>query len=235
MNALSIFEKITGLRRKREEQSDQQYSDIVASLVAGTEPDPEEVERILSDAGKSVDKLKADVQKGQERMAMHAMANALPKLQKDRKQILKDIDKLDAEFEKLEDQHDESRRPLVHQLKQCDEAIRDAEKAKSQLVETCEDPVLLAEMEHLQSEIRQLIDADRDLFSKANFLEDKAETERLRADREISISDRDHKFEQSESYLEQAKSCRKRIDENKKLREKLEQQRDDLEKRMREV
>ena len=235
MSALSIFEKVTGLQRKREERQDKQYSDIVRSLVMGKEPDPEEVERILLDAGKSVEQLKADVHKGQERMAMHAMANALPKLQKDRKQILKDIDKLDAEFEKLEDQHDDARRPLVHQLKQCDEAIRDAEKAKSQLVETCEDPVLIGEIEHLQSEISQLTDADRDLFSKANFLEDRAETERLRADREISISDRDHKFEQSESYREQAKSCRKRIEENKQLREKLERQRDDVEKRMREV
>ena len=83
------FRKDHGLQRKREEQSDQQYSDIVASLVAGTQPDPEEVERILSEAGISVSEFQDDVEKGRERMMMHALANSLPNIQVDRAEIAK--------------------------------------------------------------------------------------------------------------------------------------------------
>jgi len=151
MNAMSFFEKISGLQRKREERQDEEYSDIVRSLAMGKEPDPEEVDRILSEAGITVSEFQADVEKGHERMAMHALANSLPNLQANRNEIAKQIKAVDTEFAKAEKAHDDARLPLEDRLRECDEAIRQATRAREDLVVTCEDPCLLGEMKPVES------------------------------------------------------------------------------------
>jgi hypothetical protein len=234
MNAMSFFEKISGLQRKREEQQDRQYSDVVSAIAMGTEPDPEEVDRILSDADKTLDELKADVAKAKERISLQALDNSLPTLTANREKIAKQIQALDSDFEKAERAHDEARLPLENRLRECDEAIREANMARSQLVATCEDSALLREQEHVDSEMRRLAQLNRDLLGQAVYYEDKADTERNRADREIGEGDRNHRIEQAKAYLKEAKKIRERIKANEKLSGKLERQRDGVQQRMRE-
>ena len=198
----------------------------------GTEPVPEEVDRILSEAGKSLDELKADVEKAKERIALQALANSLPTLNANRDEIAKQLNALDAEFEKAEQAHDEARLPLENRLRECDETIRQANKARNQLVVTCEDPALLREKEHVDSEMLRLAQLNRDLLSQAVYYEDKADTERNRADREIGEGDRNHRIEQAEAYFKEARKIRERIKANEKTSMKIEKQREETEGRM---
>lgn len=233
MNATSFFEKITGLQRKREERQDQQYSDIVRSLVKGTDPDPEEVERILSEAEITVAEFQDDVEKGRERMIMHTLANSLPGFQANRDEIAKQIKSLDAEFAKAEKAHDDARFPLEKQLRECDEAINQATRAREDLVATCDDPVLLGEMEHVESELGRLSEANRDLLSKAAYFENKADSERNMADKETG-GERSQRLAKAKEYSEEAKAVRKRMKANDELSEGLGLQRSEIEERMRE-
>ncbi len=230
-----FFEKVTGLRRQREEQQTQQYADIITAIAFGTEPDPEEVERILSQAGKSVNDLKADVDKAGQRMALRALAESLPTLQAGRDELVQQIRKLDADFAKAEEEHDEARFPIEDRLRQCDQAIREATRAREDLVATCEDPALLAELEQVESELERLTEQNRDLLSQAAYIEDKADTERARAEKEVTDGDRGHRIGQAKTWTDQAKMIRKRIKSNDQRREALELRRSEIEQRMREA
>jgi hypothetical protein len=230
---MSFFEKISGLQRKREQRQDQQYSEIVRSLVLGKEPDPEEVDRILSEVGITVAEFQADVEKGHERMAMHALANSLPNLQANRDEIAKQINAVDTEFAKAEKAHDDARLPLEDRLRECDEAIRQATRAREDLVVTCEDPVLLGEMKHVESELERLREVNRDLLSKAAYFENKADTERNMADKETG-EEKNERIAKAKEFSEEAKAVRKRMKANDKLSEGLELQRSEIEQRMRE-
>lgn len=234
MNAMSFFEKISGLQRKREQRQDQQYSDVVRSLVMGKEPDPEEVDRILSEAGIMVAELQEDVEKGRERMVMHTLANSLPGFQANRDEIAKQIKAIDTEFAKAEKAHNDARLPLENQLRECDDAIRQATRAREDLVVTCEDPVLLGEIEHVESEMERLAETNRDLLSKAAYFENKADTERNMADKETG-EEKSGRLANAKEYSEEAKAVRKRMKANDKLSEGLELQRSEIEERMREV
>lgn len=233
MNAMSFFEKISGLQRKREQKQDQQYTDIVRSLVMGKEPDPEEVDRILSEAGITVSQFQADVEKGRERMMMQALANSLPNLQANRDEIAKQIKAVDTEIAKAEKVHDDARLPLEDRLRECDEAIKQATRAREDLVVTCEHPVLLGEMKHVESELERLREANRDLLSKAAYCEDRADSERNMADRETG-DEKSERLTKAKEYSEEAKAVRRRMKANDKLSEGLELQRSEIEERMRE-
>lgn len=234
MNAMSFFEKISGLQRKREQKQDQQYSDVVRSLVMGKEPDPEEVDRILSEAGITVSQFQADVEKGRERMTMHALANSLPNLQANRDEIAKQIKAVDTEFAKAEKAHDDARLPLEDRLRECDEAIKQATRAREDLVVTCEDPVLLGEMEHVESELERLREVNRDLLSKAAYFENLADTERNMADKETG-EEKSERLANAKEFSEEAKAVRKRMKANDKLSEGLQLKRSEIEERMRAV
>ncbi len=199
MSASSFVEKITGLQLKRDQQTNRQYAEIVAAITMGKEPDAQEVDRVLAEADKSVDDLKADVEKSQQRIMLHAHANSLPTFLQEREEIQNRLRQIDAEFAKAEKHHQESRYPLETRLRQCDEAIREATSAREELVTTCDDETLLAEMDHVESEIERVSELNRDLLSKATYFEDKADTESMLAEREISTGDRDHRREKSKS------------------------------------
>ena len=235
MSVSSFFDKITGLQRKRERQQVDQYSDVVAAVAVGTEPEPEEVDRILARANKSVDDLKADVQRYRNRMAMRALAEALPRYQQERDEIKRKLDQLDRDFEEAERLYEEQRFPLESQLGEANEAIRTATNAREELVTTCEDPSLLAEMERIESEIERLGESNRDLLSQAAYFEDKADTEAMLAEREVNTGDREHRREKLTSHSKQAESLRRRIAANEKSRADLLRKREQVEQRMREA
>lgn len=83
MSVTTFFDKISGLQRKRERQKSERYADIVAAIAAGTEPEAEVVDEVLDGADKSVDDLKVDVERRRNRLALKALAESLPRFEKE--------------------------------------------------------------------------------------------------------------------------------------------------------
>jgi hypothetical protein len=149
-----------------------------------------------------------------------------------REEIAKQIQALDDQFEKAEREHDKARFPLEDRLHECNEAIRQASRARRDLLTTCDDPGLNSELEHVESEIKQLADTNRDLLSKATHFEDRADCDRDTADRETG-GERHQRFAKAKELAEEAKAVRKRIKANEKLTQELQRHRTQIEEQMR--
>jgi len=123
---------------------------------------------------------------------------------------------------------------MEDRLRECDEAIKQATRAREDRVVTCDDPVLLGEMEHVESELESLREVNRDLLSKAAYFENKADTERNMADKQTG-GEKSERLANAKEDSEEAKAVRKRMKANDKLSEGLESQCSEIEERMREV
>ena len=142
MNAMSFFEKISGLQRKREQNRPAVLGNCpIAGLGQGARSGGGRSDSLGSrQVGRGTE---IDFEKGQERMAMHAMANSLPKLQKDRKQILKDIDRTPSRGPG--NRHQRSRPQIersesyLEQAKSCRKPIEENRKLREKLVRQRED------------------------------------------------------------------------------------------------
>jgi len=123
---------------------------------------------------------------------------------------------------------------MEDRLRECDEAIKQATRAREDRGVTCDDPVLLGEMEHVESELESLREVNRDLLSKAAYFENKADTERNMADKQTG-GEKSERLANAKEDSEEAKAVRKRMKANDKLSEGLESQCSEIEERMREV
>jgi hypothetical protein len=81
MSLTSLFEKIAGKQKQREKARVNDFRALVRSIGTGQEPDADQVERVLSDAGRSLDDLRAAVELYQKRFGMRTLVNSLPKLE----------------------------------------------------------------------------------------------------------------------------------------------------------
>ncbi|MCO6454785.1 MAG: hypothetical protein J5I93_05745 [Pirellulaceae bacterium] len=58
MSVTAFFEKLVGLQQQKTQTATTSYRELVAGIATGEEPNPAEVERLLSETGKSVDDLR---------------------------------------------------------------------------------------------------------------------------------------------------------------------------------
>jgi hypothetical protein len=67
MSLTSLFEKIAGKQKQRAKARVNDFRALVRSIGTGQEPDADQVERVLSDAGRSLDDLRDAVERYQPR------------------------------------------------------------------------------------------------------------------------------------------------------------------------
>jgi len=79
----------------------------------------------------------------------------------------------------------------------------------------------------------RLMDASKELATKAVYIDNQADGERRRADRELTEADRDHRREQAAVFQKQAESIRQRINAGEKAQVEAAKRRDEIEERMR--
>ncbi len=99
--AQSLSSEIQHLRQQQIEESEAAYHGLVASLTAGETVDPADALGVLEVVGKSEAELEADVARLEERNALKASLAELPRLKKERQQIISQMDKVNGELEKL--------------------------------------------------------------------------------------------------------------------------------------
>ncbi|RMF20525.1 MAG: hypothetical protein D6760_11390, partial [Deltaproteobacteria bacterium] len=185
MTATSFFEKFIGHQRKRTESAVAGYRELVPAIATGKEPAPADVERLLAEAGKSLDDLRRDVEHYQRRMALKAAVASMPKLEDQRRQLDEQIAAADRLLEEAEKQHEETTEPLYARRREVDAAIADASRALSELVHSCQDPDLRRELEECEAELRQLDEQHHQLENQAHRMKRKAEEEHQNAEHQM--------------------------------------------------
>ena len=133
MSTQSFFDRLVGRKRDREKTALTSYQQLIESIVNETEPDPDEVERLLAESNKSIDELRRDVQRCQHRMELKAVVASLPELDRESADVHKRIATADQELQIAERKHDEATGPLYTRLEEIKQARSDASRARQEL------------------------------------------------------------------------------------------------------
>ena len=147
---MDLFEKLAAKQQRREKASIDAFRDLVRIIAAGQEPAVDQEERVLSDAGRSLDDLRTAVELYQKRVGMRTPLDSLPKMEAERKEIERRLSEADEALAAAERQHAEVTGPLRGRLEQLQLATREAERCRQQLVETCPDEELRQRLADLQ-------------------------------------------------------------------------------------
>jgi hypothetical protein len=235
MSVTAFFERFMGLQQQKVQATVASYRELVAGIATGEEPNPAEVERLLSCAGKSADDLRLDVERYQHRMALKAMVDSLPKLEAERREIDEPIVAADRVLEAAEKQHDETTAPLYASRRELDLAIADASRASTELMQSCDDADLRRELDELNTEARRLDEQYRNQTDRATYMEEKARSENQRAERELTLGDTEARREVAERYGKEADSARRNVKRLEKAQADLAKRREQIEQRMRQA
>lgn len=157
MSVTAFFEKFIGLHQQRAQEKVDTYRELVAGIATGDEPNPVEVERLLADAGKSLDDLRLDVEY-QRRMALRATVAEMPALEAERRSIDDEIAAADQILEAAEQQHEQTTEPLYARRREINQALAEGSTAQGELVRTCGDPDVIRDMADLEAEARRGVD-----------------------------------------------------------------------------
>ena len=235
MGTQTFFEKLVGRKRQRDQAVLSNYKQLVEAIANETEPDADEVERLLDESGKTVDDLQADCIKLSRRMRLKASLDRRPNLEAERARLDEQIAAADRLLEEAEARHDEVTRPLYDQRREIDEALREASKAESDLVRECENVELKRELDEVNVELSRLSNDRRELLDQASHLEKLAAAKHARAERQLDVKLAGQYREKAEALEKDAKDRRRRLKLVEKSHDDLEKRREKLENQMREV
>lgn len=202
MSLTTLIDKIMGKQQEREKARTADFQTIVRQIVTGKEPDPDRVDAVLADAGKSLDDLREAVERLQARRRLREQLDQLPKLAAERQQVEKEIEAADNALTDAEQKHAEMTAPLHARLVQVREGSWAAESAKTQLVQTCTDPALLAQMRDVESQLTQARKEVSDLRNTISDYRDRARNEHAAAEQAQRIV---HGEQQVQEHQERAK------------------------------
>ena len=224
MNLTSLFEKIAGKQKQRDKARVNDFRALVRSIGTGQEPDADQVERVLSDAGKSLDDLRAAVELYQKRFAMRTLVNSLPKLEAKRKEVERQLTKADEALEAAEQHHTETTTPLHGRLEMLRQAMQEAERSRQQLVETCPDEELRQRLADLQRRYDEAHDRSFKLRQVINDCRTWAKSDRAEAANTSSSHKEQELRERAEHRDAKAAECEQELAEVLKQLASLEKQ-----------
>jgi hypothetical protein len=235
MSTQTFFDKLVGRKREREQAVLSSYKQLVEAITNETEPDPDEVERLLAESGKTLDDLQADCAKLSRRIRLKASLDRRPTLEEERAKLDEQIAAADRVLEEAEANHDEVTRPLYARRQGIDDALREASKAESDLVRECENEDLKRELNDINAELLRLSNDHRELLDQASQLDQLAAAEHARAERQLDVNLAKQYRDKAEVLEKDAKDRRRQAKRVEKRRDDLEKRREELENQMREV
>lgn len=202
MSLSTLIERIAGKQQEREQARAADFRGIVQQIAAGKEPDADRVDAVLREAGKTLDDLREAVERLQARRRLREQLDGLPKLAAERREIEKQIAAADNTLADAEQKHAEVTAPLHARLVQVREASWAAESAKTQLVQTCTDPALVAQKRDVELQLTQARKEVSDLRNAISDYRDRARNEHGLAEQAQRIV---HGEQQVQEHQERAK------------------------------
>jgi hypothetical protein len=143
MNLTSLFDKIAGRQRQREQARIDDFRGLVRAIAEGQEPDTDRVDAVLHDAGKTLDDLRSAVELRQKRMAMKAQLDTVPQREAEKAEIEKKIAKATEILNAAEAKYAETTNPLRWRLEAIKSDIQQTWSVPQSLVESCPYPELV--------------------------------------------------------------------------------------------
>jgi hypothetical protein len=187
MSFVTLFEKIVGKQRERQQSHQADFRDLVRMIADGQEPDAETVERVLRDNGESFDGLRAAVERLLHRRELRQRVDALPALRAERTELEAKINKADRVLEAAEKRHDEATSPLYARLNEVKAARLAGEAARRDLVTTCDYVELCDRMNYLEKLLRDALDRRADAHKRIRELRAGAASDRRQAEYEPEV------------------------------------------------
>ena len=156
MSLTNLFAKIAGRHQERQQARKADFKALVKAVAEEREPDPEEVERILAESNKTLEDLQRAVELYMKRRALKATVDQKAKLEKDRKQIEKQIDQASNALTAAEKKYKEVTDPLLGQRDYIRDQMLEIDRAKAELERTCDDQDLLNELAKTERQLNVL-------------------------------------------------------------------------------
>jgi hypothetical protein len=146
MTLSTLMEAILGKQQKRQEARASDFPPIVVQIADGNEPETDHVERVLHEAGKTLDDLKKPVELLQQRRDLRQKLDSVPCLTAKRREQEKQIAEADAELDAAEQRHANLVMPLRADLDDLKQETFAGDQARGELQRTCPDPDLLTRL-----------------------------------------------------------------------------------------
>jgi len=140
MNLTTLFEKVAGKQKQREQARVNDFRSLVAAIANGQEPDADRVDAVLYDSGQSLDDLRAAVEQLQKRKAMKAQLDTMPNLEAERADLETKIGKATEILNAAEAKYAEMVNPLRWRVEVIKGDLQQMWNLPQQLVETCPYP-----------------------------------------------------------------------------------------------
>lgn len=183
MTLTSLLEKIVGRQAQRERARVASYQDTVRRIADGEEPDADDLDRVLSEAGKSLDHLKAGVELLQRRRELRAQLDELPALAAERKDIEAQLATAARELEAAEQRHAAVVKPLLGRRSDIIQANFAADRARKELTDTCADEALCRQVADVTAKLKAAHARVGELRDAISDNRERAKTDRAEADR----------------------------------------------------
>ncbi|MEQ1829437.1 MAG: hypothetical protein ABL921_25965 [Pirellula sp.] len=232
MSVTKFFEKLTGHQSQRQKQKILGYRAMVAEIANGGEPSPQEVERLLSESGKSIEDLQRDVERHERRVSLKELVASLPKLGIEQSKLQHQIADANRDLEDAERRHNEIMYPLESRLREINSAQSEASRAKQELFETCDDPELRRKWDETMDQLNQNNARQRELVSEISTLDNKAVHASYNAERETSKSEHERVKEKAAAFKKRADELRSGVKGLARTNTDLEIRRNQIEKQM---
>ena len=154
-----------------------EYQKMLREIAAGscrrTKP---EILAVLKAVDRDVALLEEDVKKRAERDEMIREVGRAQEYEKEYEKTGKELDRVIAEFEKVEKAYKEKKWPLAHKRNSFQDKIRNIDRFRSKLIAECDDTNLILERERLEHQMSdpggaELYKKQRDLASEIDTFE----------------------------------------------------------------
>lgn len=178
MNVTTLIDKIVGKQKQREQSRVNDFRSLIRSIASGQEPDVDQVDRILSENGKSIEDLGRLVELYQCRVALRKQFDEIPRLEAERKDLIEKINKADKELDTAERKHDEVTGPIRGRLEFLARTMDEATRARQLLWDNCPDDKLRVRLNNLEKQCADVSGQVSNLRLKASDLRSWAKTDR---------------------------------------------------------
>jgi hypothetical protein len=182
MSIVTAIEKMAAKHRDRQKVQGTDYPSIVRQVADGLKPDPEIVERVLFEAGKSFDDLKAAAELYERRRQWRVQYDALPEITAEHERVENQIAAANKILEAAEKRHYDEVMPLMGDLTTLKESMRECDNAQTQLWETCSNPELVGQMNEVIARTQRAMREASDLIDTARQWGDRVKSERAAAE-----------------------------------------------------
>lgn len=176
-------EKLLNDLEARQKKRELNFWEAARKLASGQDVPTATVEKLLSELDKTAKDLAAAVELVRQRREWHKLVKGLPRLERQRSEIEKTIADADSAFEQAERKYDETVGSLHAELASLRTTQRKATEARRQLIHTCPNEDLQAELADISKALSQARDRANELRKEAERIR-AAETDEREAEME---------------------------------------------------